>query len=256
MKKSIVLLSASILVLVSTALVLFPPLEGASFHFESGESRPSGKAVEIRLTNFHDSRVDIFFVENDSLLYDLSIDTFEALPNETAFNVVHRELLDKYLLSLNRFYENGSLWVAGSSRLKSVTLVLSSSREYSISIYSDGVLNTTIAYTNGANIDGKSEFVYLAKGGLNFTLDEDVVISDGMFQVIVSTNQLDLSLDLPDHVTGQVVFSSLGLVQLVEWDGWLVDDEHSNVLETSLDRLNPSIYVSATSELTRASLVS
>ncbi|MHA2354642.1 MAG: hypothetical protein ACXADC_05680, partial [Candidatus Thorarchaeota archaeon] len=56
---------------------------------------------------------------------------------------------------------------------------------------------------------------------------------------------------LPDHVTGQVVFSSLGFIQLIEWEGWLVDEEHSNVLETSPIRSNPSVFVSATTELSR-----
>jgi hypothetical protein len=256
MKKQTILMSAFIVVLVSGALLLLPPFDGAPIRFESAEPDSTGKIVEIHLTNFHDSLVDIFFVENDSLVYDLSIELFEEFPSESLFNIDQRELSDKYLLSLNKFDENGSMWTAGSSRLKSVTLVLSSSREYSLNIYSEGILNTTVEYTNGANLGGGSEFVYIAKGGLNFTLDEQVTIEDGMFQVIISTNELELSLDLPNHVAGQVVFSSLGFIQLIEWDGWLVDEEHSNVLETSPMRTNPSVFVSATTELSTVRLKS
>ncbi|MHA2356403.1 MAG: hypothetical protein ACXADC_14600, partial [Candidatus Thorarchaeota archaeon] len=219
MKKQTIIMGAFIVVLVSGALILLPPLDVASIHFVSAEPDPTGKIVDIHLTNFHGSFVDVFFVENDSLVYDLSIELFEEFPSEPVFNIDQRELSDKYLLSLNKFDENGSIWTAGSSRLKSVTLVLSASREYSLNIYSEGILNTTVEYTNGANIGGESEFVYIAKGGLNFTLDEHVAIEDGMFQVIISTNELELLLDLPDHVAGQVVFSSLGFIQLIEWEG-------------------------------------
>lgn len=251
MKKIPIVIGVCLIVVTGITLSLFLTSPYTVFHYEEAALDSIEKPVDIYLANFHDSFVSINFVQNESLLYDLDIESNETSPN---FNVDFKEQESNFLLTLNRFDIDGTRWVNESVSIKRVNLKLSLSRQYSITIYSEGVLNTTVVYPSGVNIGGVSEFVYLAKGSLNLTIEEGVILDEGIFLIVLSTEYLELNVNLSNETEGRVVLSDLGFTHLFEWEGWFPDEEHPNVLQTAVDLPESFIHISATSRFSRVRL--
>ncbi|MHA2025040.1 MAG: hypothetical protein ACW98U_03980 [Candidatus Thorarchaeota archaeon] len=250
-KKGVMIVGACIIAALTLVLVLILPTPNIVFHYEAANQGSSQKPINIHLTNFHGAFVDINFAQNESLVYDLDIEQRSA---NATFNTDFREDESSYLLTLNRFDQSGERWTNESVQIESLSLTLSQSRPHRIIIHSEGVLNTTVIYSSGTHVSNDSEFVYIANGTLNLTIEDGVVLDGGIFQVILSAEILELNVDLSNETDGRLVLSNLGFTHLFEWEGWLPNEEHPNVLQTTVDLPDSFIHISATSRFSRLRL--
>ncbi len=224
---------ATVLVLVvvgaGATLVLLPPTSD-TFHFESEYLEGDRDPVQLWLTDIQDCTLNVSFVDDADLLYDIDVELYGSHPASSAFE-----------LSVND-YRVHSGWVEvrfeGKLSIKSLHVVLGSGVPYEIIVPASSDMNATFVYGNNA-VGSDASLFYSATGSIvNLIFTEEMVFSETGMEVICGTDSrpdyIYLYVDLPDGVNGAAGFREP--LSLHSSTGWAY---HSQFLDTVSYRTDP-----------------
>ncbi len=231
-RKMITTVVILVIVGAGATLVLLPPTSD-TFHFEFEYPEGDRYPVQLWLTDIQDCTLNVSFVDDADLLYDIDVELYGAYSASSAFE-----------LSINDYRVNSG-WVEvrfeGKLSIKSLYVVLGSGVPYEIIVPASSDMNATFVYGNNA-VGSDASLFYSATGSiLSLIFTEDMVFSDtGMEVAIGSAGEPDyvyLSTDLPDGVAGVGTFREPFYLQ--SNSGWAFRSQFIDTVTYSTDPLKP-----------------
>jgi len=183
---------AAVIIVGFVGVFIVIPAVSTTFHysFQLGDSET--RNIGVTLIDLDDTNVSITFTNSPSLWFQMEVVQYTpGLGHQT-------ETL--------RLGTHNSLIVTGSTRIKSIDLVLGSEAYYSLTILGDNV-NVTIIMDNGATISGQ-EYLFSATGIFRFRMTEDVSFATEGFRIgadsTTSPSLIVLDIDLPSTMNGDL----------------------------------------------------
>jgi hypothetical protein len=187
------------LIIVGAGTILFlSPRSSTSFHFEDVYPEGDRYPVYLWLTDIQDCALNLSFVDNSDLLYQIDVELYDSQPAPSAFD-----------LTIEDFRVQSS-WIEVSFHallsFKSLQITLGSGVPYMIVVTGSDV-NATFVYDNNAIGSGASIDYSITGSFVSLSLTEDMVFSTTGMEVSISEpDYAYLSLDLPDGVNGLATF--------------------------------------------------
>lgn len=230
-RKTVAVVLALIIVGAGTAFILFPP-SSDNFHFDVEFPEGDYTRVLLWLTTIQDCTLNVSFIDDPDLLYNLDVEMYGSHPAASAFDLI-----------VSDFGENSHLLqvhLEGKTSIKTLQLVLGSGVPYQIMVSGSDV-NATFVYGNNV-LGSESHLHYYATGSIvNLIFTEDMVFSDTGMEVICGTNSrpdyVYLYVDLPDGVNGVAGFREP--LSLHSSNGWAYSHSVLNNVIYETDPLNP-----------------
>lgn len=185
---------------------------GVSHHLE--ERVPDQlDAFAFGLNGLRDTNLTITYRNDSSLLYEVDFTLYEPATFDQA-------------MTINQDSERW-LFLNAEVRIQSMTVVLGTGLPYTLGVWGESALNTTMIFDNGAifdDIDGLGDEInYRATGVLRLALTENVSISHWVDFNLDGTpptpDFVSLYIDLPDGIEG---YLDLGTTpaSFSTLDGW------------------------------------
>jgi hypothetical protein len=202
-RRVVALVLIFVVVGAGTVLLLFPR-NSASFHlsaeYPDGEKEP----VYLYLLDLEECALNISFIDDPDLLYDMNIELDGSHPASSTFDLIVKD------------YRDSNNWMEVDFReVRSVTglqVVLGSGVPYWIVVTGTSV-NATVVYGNNV-LGSDASFDYRATGTyVNMIMTEDVVFASEGMEVDVGTGGVGMpdsiyfNLDLPEGINGIGSFS-------------------------------------------------
>ncbi len=197
-RRAIAVVLALIVVAASTVILLLPR-SASSFHLEAEYSGDGIDPIYLWLTGLQDCALNVSFVDDPDLMYEIDVELYESQPASSAFDLSVNEWLDirfEAILSI-----------------KSLQVTLGSGVSYKIVVLSGSNMNATLIYENNV-IGSEASLEYAATGSfVNLQFSEDMVFSDEGMEIDVGTGGVNrpdniyLTLDLANGVNGFGQFS-------------------------------------------------
>ena len=228
-RKMITTVVILVIVGAGATLVLLPPTSD-TFHFEFEYPEGDRYPVQLWLTDIQDCTLNVSFVDDADLLYDIDVELYGAYSASSAFE-----------LSINDYRVNSG-WVEvrfeGKLSIKSLYVVLGSGVPYEIIVPASSDMNATFVYGNNA-VGSDASLFYSATGSIvNLIFTEEMVFSETGMEVICGTDSrpdyIYLYVDLPDGVNDAAGFREP--LSLHSSTGWAY---HSQLLDTVSYRTDP-----------------
>jgi len=223
----------AIVIAISVVGVLFTvviPI-GSDFHVESRAVKDDKFIIWV--TNVEDCNVSISFVDDANLFYAFDVHLSSVAFGFSAFSVEENSY---------------QVMFSGSNQVESVDVTLGSGMLYDIVVAqvwgSDIGLNTTITYSNGAQIDGV-EVTIAHRGFLKFAIDEEVDATGDLDirigdSVTTTPSLVHLDIDLPTGMNGVVDFNDGSSLSILENTGWFLRQPPFDRIEYSTSASEPS----------------
>lgn len=223
-KRVAIVVAVLVVVGGSAAAVSVFQLYGTDFHYEAHMANDSISSFLVSLENMADCNLTIGSTDDPLLTYSLDISLYEPGSHGSAFTVDLRGSSGKYRLLLNYCFSG--------ERIRSVSLLLGSTVNYTIHVRSSTNLNSTIIFSNNTLLpDGSLGFMYDATGVLRIGIDEDVRVNR-WFHASVKTNVTAVFIDLPEGVNGRIRFLSYMNYGIADRNGWYYRGEDTYTTET------------------------
>ncbi len=185
---------------------------GLSHHLEERVPEQLG-AFAIGLSGLQDTNLTITYRNDSSLLYELDFTLYEPATFTQAMTVDH--------------FSEHWLFLEAEQRIQSMSLVLGTGIPYTLDVWGDTPLNTTIVFDNGAifnDIGGLGDKIsYHATGVLRLAITENVFINHWVSFNLdgghITPEFVLLDIDLPEGVEG---YLDLGTTpaSFSTLDGW------------------------------------
>ncbi len=205
---------------------------GTDFNVENRSVNDEEYYIWIR--DVADCNVSVSFVEDANLFYAFNVGLSSSAFGSSSYSVEIKPISHQVIFR-------------GSDLVDSVHLTLGSSMHYSLVVVGQN-LNTTIAFSNGALIDGMDVGIYHT-GFLHFNIDEDV-IATGDLDVTIGASTTDtpsliyLDIDLPTGMNGVMNFKADSSVSIRENIGWYLRQPPFDRIEYSTSASEPSPLLS------------
>ena len=231
-RKTVAVVLALIIVGAGTAFILFPP-SSDNFHFDVEFPEGDYTRVLLWLTTIQDCTLNVSFIDDPDLLYNLDVELYGSHPAASAFD-----------MTVSDFGENSHLLEVrfeGKTSIKTLQLVLGSGVPYEIIVPSSSDMNATFTFGNNA-VGSDASLFYTATGSIvNLIFTEDMVFSENGMEVICGTDSrpdyIYLYVDLPDGVNGAAGFREP--LSLHSSTGWAYHSQFLDTVSYRTDPLNP-----------------
>ncbi len=184
---------------------------GVSHHLE--ERVPDQLDVfAFGLSGLEDTNLTITYRNDSSLLYEVDFTLYEPATFDQA-------------MTINPVLEHW-LFLEAKMRIQSMTVVLGTGLPYTLGVWGETALNTTMIFDNGAILDEIDEFgddiYYSATGILRLAITENVTVKEWArfhFDYPICPEIVLLDIDLPEGVEGYLELGTTP-VSFSVLDGW------------------------------------
>jgi len=230
-RKAVAVVLVLIILGTGSFLILFPRSSN-SYHFE--EQIPEGDVYRysIWLKDIRDCTLNVSFIDDPDLLYNLDIGLYESHPEDSAFDLSITDYGGTY-----RIYQ---VSFEGKVRIRTIQLILGSGVPYEI-VVSGSDVNSTFVYSNNA-VGSDASLYYSATGSnVNLIFTENMSFNESGMEITVGsdaqTDYVNLYVDLPDGIYGGATFREP--LYLQSNTGWAFRSQFIDSVTYSTDPLNP-----------------
>ena len=228
-KKGIASVIALVVVAGVTAVLLIPR-SVSTYHLEAEYPQGEKKPAYLWLTDIQDCNLEVSFVDDLNLLYEVNVALYESVPASSAFEFTVND------------YRTSSGWMDvklnGIKSIKVLQVTLGSGVPYYLVVTGTDV-NATFIYDNSAVGSGAS-IDYSATGSfVNLTFGETMTFSSFGMDVSIAgePDYAYLYVNLPDGVNGAATIKEP--LSIHSNTGWVFRSQFVDTVTYSTDPVNP-----------------